>query len=355
MRLTAQITKKAFIIGCSASIAITAAMIAVYISFFLSPGATLDVSAENDVWFQVHYLENDVFHGGARPHGVHYLTSYTDYIEVGSSFSAEYGDIGEDIDVTYHFTATETLAIFQQRGGSGGTPAVYREKTTLSTESGKEIPDGGTYVFDPKEYIETYRHFIEAHIAQMVAQDVIPEKVPSFSAELLVDFTYQVRVSAGGQGKVVLNQAITRGLRIPLTNEVYTCEDTGVPSFGSSVALRQFRMPGLPVCILLALWIAANVAGIYYGARRPADADSSYRREVERILHRYSDEIIVPSQPVDLSGYAAVHLLKFQEILNLAINLNKCILCAHDGEKAEFCVIADGFLYLYRMENSAMK
>jgi hypothetical protein len=73
------------------------------------------------------------------------------------------------------------------------------------------------------------------------------------------------------------------------------------------------------------------------------------RRVAKSILKKYADEIIISASPADLSEYKIVYVLQFKELLKLAVNLNKHILCFHNDEKADFCTIIDGYAYCYNI------
>ena len=344
------------IIVCAAHLAVTALLIVGYMLSFTLPDASVQVSGRNNMHFKVYYLENDFFDAGvAVPQNLHYLMSYTDYIEVENSFSADFSQV---VDISYRYTASETLRIKHARNGNGNgngntNPVVYEEIISLEEINGSASGDtfylngndpaspGGTYIIHPKEHIETYRHFVEEQLAQMQKENVMASRAVAFGADLVVDFTYNIRSETG------VNETVSRGIIIPLTDEVFSPEDVGTPMFEISIPVRVFKMPGLLTIVLLVLWLVALVAGIFYGIWRFGREKDPLHSELNSILKKYSDEITISMDPLDLSEQKVMYVPYFTELLKLAINLNKHILCYYDDEKAEFCVLADGYAHCY--------
>ena len=114
------------------------------------------------------------------------------------------------------------------------------------------------------------------------------DRPPGFSAEVLVDFSYNLRVPELG-----INETITRGVSIPFSSEIFVPEDTGTPTFELSEDIRGFEMPGIAVIAPIVLWYVLNVIGVFYGIRRLMPVSSDRRRELIEALRKYSDEISV--------------------------------------------------------------
>ena len=72
-----------------------------------------------------------------------------------------------------------------------------------------------------------------------------------------------------------------------------------------------------------------------------------YKCEVNRILRKYSHEIIVCNKSTDLQNYDAIAVQDFTDLLKLAVNLNKHIKCWKTEQHAEFSVVVDNEVYLY--------
>ena len=55
-------------------------------------------------------------------------------------------------------------------------------------------------------------------------------------------------------------------------------------------------------------------------------------------LTLYADEIAVVQEPVDISGYQIFSCAAFAELLKLAVNMGRQIICCHTDQQADFCV-----------------
>ncbi|MCL2487855.1 MAG: DUF5305 domain-containing protein [Oscillospiraceae bacterium] len=348
----------AILIFCTVCLAITMVFIAVF-AFKQAADTAVNASAKNDVRFTVHYQDNKIFGAGPRPPELHYLMSYTDFIAIENSFSA---DFDQKFDVAYQYTAKETLLIkYLKTSDTYTNPAVFEEKVILSEVSGtvsgknilftgKEAGDkpGGEYITYPKKYIDTYRKFVLDQKAQMEKEDVTTDRALSFSAELLVEFIYKVNIKDNG-----INETINRALTIPLSNEVYMISDDGKPIYDLSVAGSEKDSVGVLTVILIALWISVNVYGIIYGLRQKEAKKDEYKFKVDEILRKYADEITISLEPTDLTGQQFIYVPEFKELLKLAINLNKHILCYATQDLAEFYVFAEGYVYCYKLARDA--
>jgi len=338
---------------CSASILVTVFLAFKYIRSFSASNGTVYVSAKNNINYRVHYKENDFFPSGVRPVGLNYLISFTDYIEIENSFTA---DFSRSVDASYQYSATETLLIKHQKGSDrNNNLIVHREKNILSEANGSaageqivfnaaDAEHSGAFIIIPKEYIDIYRQFVNAQRAQMQKENAVTEKTLNFSAELLVDFTYDIQIAGSG-----VTQSLTRGVCIPLSNEVFSFEETGAPMAETQILLREMRQPGIFISVLTVLWFCANIFGVCYGIRQLTAKKDVYEHKLKRILGRYPDEIVIVENPADLTKFTVEPVKQFEELLKLAVNFNRHIRCYHNNERAEFCIFADGFAYCYKL------
>lgn len=338
---------------CVVCIVVTAVSVSFHIRSFSTPESEIRISAKNNVNYRVFYLENDIFENNTRPPGQFYLFSFTDYLEIENSFSTHFS---QEADVNYQYTATGSLQIKHQKSSDNSTnPIVYEQTFILSEMSGnikgdisfagKEADEpGGVFVIDPKAFIDIYKHFVSEQHAQMLKENVITEKVVSFTAELNLNFSYRIINSITG-----INETITRGLSIPLMNEVFSPALTGTPVLETSIPIREFNMPGLSVIILFVLWISANIFGICYSIRQLTMEKNKQQRIANSILRKYADDIIVSVIPIELSEYECVPVQQFNDLLKLAMNTGKHILCFHNVGKAEFYIVDDRYLYYFRL------
>jgi hypothetical protein len=344
---------------CAFFLIFTAAAVAFYITSMPAPDAAVYMTANNDVNAHVYYIENDAFGKDEMPSGLNYLMSFTDYIDVENSFLVE---CSKETEITYQYRAVETLVIRQQKDSGGNTdPIVYEKEKLISEKNGSVTGNRvffagydtaigliGFYKIDPQRYIDVFAQFVNEQrerYAQTHKEDIFVEKPPVFSAEILVDYTYHIRIDEIG-----IDETLTRGCRIPLSNEIYSFEYTGAPTFELVLPVREVKTPGVLFSSLFVLWVAMHVAGICCGIWKLTRENNERRREGNKIFKKYSDEIIVLKDPLDLSGYQTVLVLGFRELLKLAVNFGKHILCFHNNTKADFCVVVDGYAYCYQIQ-----
>jgi len=332
----------AILIGCAACFLVSAVVLIVYIHSFFAPDSKLEVSGRHELNHRVFYLENEIFDGGAIPMNHHYLMSFT-FIEVENLLSVNFS---QPLDLSYHQTAAVVLTIRHIRtNGGSANPIVHEVRHILSEDSGSTTSEslnlsGGVFVIEPKNYIDTYFHFVAEQQAKMLRENVVTERTPQFTADLSVVFTYQLQ-SDGGE----INETMTRGYTIPLTSEVYSFEEIGTVVLNKIISLRVFELPNLFILVLMILWFTAHVSGVCFCLRKLTQD----KNELRRILARYADEIAITKKPVDLSKQKIISLESFNELLKLAINTGKQIICHQNRQKADFWVLVDGCAYCYNL------
>jgi len=309
--------------------------------------------------------------------------SYTDYIETNSEFTI---NLSQRMNIYYSYLVDKRLVIrqtlsaddnlnpivFQQVIDVTETPEVltgYIAKESLvlrlATEAepaayqfhfraeNDNLP-GSTHLIHPIDHIITYFNFTDEQSQQMAYQarrtgeeNILANGLRGFSAELLITFKYDLRDSEYIADSL-FNQTLTYGYRIPLTTEVYSFTTTGTPDFewqhievAEDVEITLFMVIIFTVLFILSLF------GLLYSAKKLREDSNVHRRESENILNKYTDEIVVYDRPMNLTRYESRLVQDFAELLKLAINLNKHIMCYKDESYAEFAVIVDEFACLY--------
>jgi len=323
-----------------------------YVAALMSTDGTIDVTAQNDVGFTVNYLDNDFFGPGPADHDLHYLMSFTDFVEVNNAFSV---DISQETPMQYHYSVDETLIIRHQASGDRTTdPIVYRESTlidektgelnwaTVSFGSGPEDVPGGAYRIDPKHHIESYKAFEAADAATMATEDVRSVRAIDFSAELLINFNYELHFpEMDGYETVVVS------LLIPLSDEVFSPEIQGDISKDISLIRYTMGRPGTAAISITIIAAIGLIFGLCFGIYRYRQEKCEKRREAGTIFRKYSDEIVFSKEAADIKAYVQTPVNNFNDLLKLAINSGKHILCHQDDTGAWFVVIADGSAYTY--------
>ncbi|MCL2013507.1 MAG: DUF5305 domain-containing protein [Oscillospiraceae bacterium] len=325
---------------------------AIFVHMFLSytPDTEIHLSGRNDVRFSVHYIENSIFDKAERPGNLQYLMSFTDYIEVEDSFLCRFS---QNVNAIYRYSVTETLTIKPLKGSDdSNAQGVFEDKTILSEfsgrfkgeritwdKSGTDTP-GGLYVINPHKHIDAYRYFVYEQREQMKKNDMTAEGDLRFTAEILIGFSYTVKAEEYG-----LDETFHYTLNIPISNEVFGIAAEGIRDIELSSTSHEFKIPGIQVAVLIVLLFLLNILGVVFCISRLITEKNKQRREVKRILKKYSDEIIESAHRIDLSEYKIIHVNQFKDLLKLAVNSSKHIIYYQGDKRAEFYAFSDGYVF----------
>jgi len=329
----------------------------VYIAAYMRGETNTEVSGRAQLDFRVFYLENDIFEENPIPQNLYFLMSFTDYIEIDAIFSAWFED---GVQIYYSYAATEQLVIrYMATGDTNLNPIVFETNKALSHTNGNTFTRyidsasnsngiGGTYTIYPRPHIDTYLHFIASQSQQMYAENIITRGLRGFSAELFVDFSFTINVP-----ELDFEQTVNHGYHLLLSTEVYSLIYTGQPMFTETISLvvleLPFRMTFFMVVFLAALFVLSTYC--FFIGIRDLRADPNERKhEAESILKKYSGEIVVRDMPLNLRHYEIYRVEAFDELLKLAINLNKHVMAYHNYQLAEFAVVIDVVAYYYKVD-----
>jgi len=342
------------VFGCAAAMIATLAVAFVGVRSFYTSDTTLLMTAKNNIDATVNYDANNIFGKGPQPKDLFYLMSFVRDIEAKNSLTAEFS---QDIDLSYSCAVSQVLRIRQQRGSSStDNPPVYERKTVLKQQDGTvsgsratlHALDGDTMTIVPHALIAEYQDFLRESYNYMAGEKLnLDQKALGFVGEVALDFTYRIQNAEHG-----LDRTITRSLVVPLASEVFTIEYTGDPEVTIPVSTREFKQTNvfsanILTVALLVCWFTALVLGIWFGVHHLTMDKNERRYEARKILGRYSDEIIIMEDFIDLSEYRVVRVLQFRELLKLAVNFGKHILCAHDEREMRFAVISDDYAFCF--------
>ncbi|MCL2085991.1 MAG: DUF5305 domain-containing protein [Oscillospiraceae bacterium] len=305
---------------------------------------------KNNVSYEVVYLENHIFDDSVRPQGTHDLLSYTDYIEVKNSFSA---DFSERAALSYSYTAKERFFIKHQQSADNNTnPVVYEKELILSNLSGNidsvdsvswngENPEepGGVYIINFDEHIRIYRDFIGAHEEMLETRDFSLERNVRFTAEILVDFTYKIESNG-------MMEIITRGVTFPISLEVFLPEFSGVQDFDVLVEVGEKTESPTTIALFVLIY-AVSIFGICLGLKKLVSRKNDKQYEVDMLLKKYSDEIVKSEIRPDLSEYKVILVTEFRELLKTILSENNNIIYYGGQDKAYFYVLSDKLAYTY--------
>jgi len=315
---------------------------------YLREDVRVEASGSTDIDFRVFYLDNDVFPSNPIPPNLHFLMSFTDYIEVESRFSAAFC---EEVAISYDYS-TVLHFIIRHMGTSNGEllPVVLESSYVLSESRGHTISDsidlvGTTHAIHPRGYIERYLDFMAKQARQMEAEGMIARGFAGFSAELLIEFTYGVTVPEWD-----MHESITRGYQISLSTEVYSLVVTGVPAFNGAVTLTtRGAQITMPMIMLLAMVFILSFYVLLREIKKLQDDPNERKQEAQTIMKKYSDEIVVSESSLPIDHGSLLKVRNFGELLKLAVTLNKHIMCYHNENMAEFAVVVDRFTYYYKI------
>jgi len=323
-----------------------------YLRMYFSEDIIVSASGRQILDFRVFYLENEFFDENPIPQHLNFLISYTDYIEVDNSFTANFS---EDMDIYYSYRAEKRLVIqynvnnlnhivFEKVYPLSEISGVIRANA-LAFDTGDDGSPSGTYTIYPKDYIELYQGFIEEHISKMETENTIAQGLRNFSAELFISFAHSIYAPYFD-----LDETLQQSYQFSLSAEIYSFEITGESTFEwENDAPSQVAEISLPIIISFIAVFALSVLGLLYSIREWMADPNPYRQKVNNIMQKYSSEIVVYDKPVDLRQYTPIAVQDFPELLKLAINLNKHIMCYKDKTHAEFVTIVDGYACTYRI------
>jgi len=350
--MTSKISKKMLLAISLAHIGLLIIFGMVYLLVFaLARGDSIvSVSGRANSDFRVFYVDNSLYPANPISPNLHFLLSFTDFIELDSGFNATFS---EPADIFYTYTATKRVIIRHAATHDENlNPIVFEAIYPLSNVQGHaagsqfNIP-GGTYTIFPRDYIDYYLYFVATHERMLDAEGLIVRAPRGFSAEIFVDFTYDIRVPDWD-----ISETITNGYRIPISSEVFSPALTGVsPAFNDT---RNIGTPGpritLPMTIIYVAAFALGVYGLLTALKHRNAHPNPHRQKVLSLVKKYSDEMVVVSEPINkLLHTVTMQVSEFETLLNLAINQGKHILCYHCDEYATFVVKIDEYAYCFEI------
>jgi len=319
-------------------------------------GRVIEATGRADGRFRVFYVENETFPENPIPHDLHFLMSFTDYIEVDSHFFAQFS---EDVTVYYTYVSSKRFVIRYMATVDGNlNPIVFQNEIALGSFQGTSVSDSlhisgqdtngswGTYVITPREHIDIYLDFVAAQMQQMHQESIITQNLRGFSAELFVNFEYGVSIPEWG-----VYETVTQGYRIPLSNEVYFFAYTGTPTFSSIINLSVPPVqPTLLMVVAYAMFLGLGVYLLFAGIKGLKANPNPRNQKALEIREKYANEIVISDAPLSLNGFTLVRVEDFDALLRLAINLNKHIMCFQNDDYTEFAVIVDSYANYYSID-----
>ncbi|MCL2426108.1 MAG: DUF5305 domain-containing protein [Oscillospiraceae bacterium] len=353
---------------------IVAAFIVIAIQFlfaYFREETFTSASGRHNLSFSVNYFDGTIFGEENIPLDQSFLMSYTDYIELENSFTANFS---QRMDIYYNYHAQKRFIIRHMATADALTSPVIFQKTFPLVETSGRVPAeeltslGNEYQLYlnsneivrvyPLEFIQIYLDFINEHRQQLDhmasrlgGDTMIQQGMRGFSAELFVDFTHSLRNNANS-ATGNLNQNTTYSYRIPLTAEVYTITTMGTPNFEWESAMSQSVDISLLGSVVFVALFTLSSFGLLHSIKKLTANPNIQQQQVNDILKKYSHEIVISDNPIPLEKYDIVNVLDFKGLLKLSISLSKHITCYKNEECAEFVVIIDEFAYLYNIQKN---
>jgi len=334
-----------------------------YLFAYIQGDVTATASGRTNLSFRVFYLDNESFPYNPIPPDLHFLMSFTDFIEVESDFVIRFS---EEVEFNYTYTAVKRLVVRYMATGDGNlNPIVFQEEHVLSEAYGQFTGNsihfpaqdssliGGPYVIFPKYQIDTYLSFMDEQRMHMHQENVIAQSLRDFSAELFVDFIYEIDIPAWDLNEHI---SITNGYRFSLSTEVYSLILQGTPAFNHSFVLAETRQLGIPEAIALVSAISLSVYGFFSGKKLLAVDPNEQKQKANRIFEKYENEIIYSEIPLPLSKYTHIPVREFELLQKMAVSIDELIMCYRNERHVEFAVVVKEFAYHYKInynENSS--
>ena len=306
--------------------------------------------------FRVFYLENDFFPENPVQNQMAFLMSFTDFVEVDSRFNLR---LDREAEIFYNYSASKRF-IIRYMGSLGGVanPIVFEDYHPLSTYGGRgygtwfsfppnEGGPGGTYTVHPKIYTDLYLDFVAAQLYMMYAENVIAQSLRGFSAEIVIEFRYNIIIPVWG-----INETTVQGYRLDLSSEIFTLTSIGGHNNAWDRFIYLTEPPPqitIPIAIIFIFAAAVGVYGLIASIGRLGADPNEARREASAILSKYSNEIVLSEDSLSLSDYRITKMKDFHALLKLAVILGKHIICYHDDEAAEFAVMVENSAYYFRI------
>ncbi|MCL2456631.1 MAG: DUF5305 domain-containing protein [Defluviitaleaceae bacterium] len=325
---------------------------AMYVADYIRGETVVNVSGRHTPEFRVFYRENPFFPDSTAPvpRSYSYLLSLTDYFEFDSIFNLSFDS---KVRAEYSYSSQKRFVIryLGTTGGSNSSPILYEEIIPLSEFSDSAETDflrlegNGSYKLDPWPFIRKYEDFINMHTHEF-EKEGIAANVRGFSAELHMDFTYKVDAP-----RVGIRESVTHGYMISISDEVYSLVSTGTPIFENRIVTAVPNgYVNYPMMIAFVIVMSLSVFGLIRSINKLNENPNANRQLVLTFLRKYSNEIVVSESFADMSTYSFLLVEEFEDLLRLAVNLNKHIMCHRQEHRADFYVLVDAMAYHFPVD-----
>ena len=103
------------------------------------------------------------------------------------------------------------------------------------------------------------------------------------------------------------------------------------------------------ISIIVTLILAGLIAALTLALRELFKDKDDYRREVNKILRRFSDEVVVANEGVEFD-YPSSLVADFKQLIKFSQNLSKPIVYIEKPDRAQFYILCDNVVYKYEIK-----
>ena len=286
---------------------------------------------QNEMDYLVFLRENPYIERPFLPAGEDYLYSYTDRVRLQSAYEMGVSE-PVAVDCVYRVTAVIAARYVKSPGGAGN-PQIMSKTYVLEHEEQTLVTDSLRFARDYDIYLDPYKRELEAFAATV--------EIP-VTGELRVDVT----VTSSSPDNFA--QSYSRGITVPLSSEHYTIDIRGEAQVETEHHVLERPISPWTAMALSAL-ILAGVATCLSVLKQLFDRRSAFHRQLDRYLKAYDDHIVNTTSPIDLSAYKILTIESFKELLNLAQKTHSPILFWRGQAEANFYVLQQELLFLFRV------
>lgn len=297
---------------------------------------------KSTVNYQVYLLDNDVYSEEFLGMKRSYVSDLVDYI-----------DISFDYDVLY-----DTYMNGFYSYNVGVSLVAYEDDINDSLwEKNYSLIDDKVIVIDSNDFFN-----VKASDSVKIDYQVYREALSSFSSEynislsgyLLVEFSLSNNLDFNGFKDNVISTDVL-SVFIPLTYDTFKINVyDNVSDFGSYSEFSHLRDVNYVFLIISALNLSIGLAILVVVVRdmsRESKREDRYRRELDRILKKYGDNIINVRKMINKKKYNLIYVDSFSELLDVYDKVRAPISYREVKKNYEaiFVIIADDSAWIYRM------
>lgn len=297
---------------------------------------------KSTVNYQVYLLDNDVYSEEFLEMKRSYVSDLVDYI-----------DISFDYDVLY-----DTYMNGFYSYNVGVSLVAYEDDINDSLwEKNYSLIDDKVIVIDSNDFFN-----VKASDSVKIDYQVYREALSSFSSEynislsgyLLVEFSLSNNLDFNGFKDNVISTDVL-SVFIPLTYDTFKINVyDNVSDFGSYSEFSRLRDVNYVFLIISALNLSIGLAILVVVVRdmsRESKREDRYRRELDRILKKYGDNIINVRKMINKKKYNLIYVDSFSELLDVYDKVRAPISYREVKKNYEaiFVIIADDSAWIYRM------